>query len=200
MEAEGYIDTKVIELRRKQDQANYNNIETGIYVNNQLIEFEVQELFDKKMSIALPKGMMPMAEDMAKIKYTTENRPKIIYTNQEGTVNFTFNHFTLPIQDEETIQAVQQIKNLFKKIHPANIFYEMKEEAIDKTKLSWFDFKGYAIDSQLYHLIYVTPIEKTMLNGAFNCPFADAAEWKKAVLPVILSIKDLTAEKGAERS
>lgn len=192
---EGYIDTKVIDLRRKQNQAQYNSIKTGIYVNNRLVDFEVQELFDKKMSIALPKGMVPMAEEMVKIKYPSENRPQLIYTNEKGTVNFTFSHFTLPIQKEETIQAIQQFKNLIKKLHPANLFYEMKEEEIEDTKLSWFDFKGYAIDSQSYNLVYVTPIEKTILHGSFNCPFGDAAEWKKAVLPVILSIKDLTIKE-----
>lgn len=197
---EEYFDTKVIDLRRKEEQAPYDSIETGVYVNNRLIEFETIEIFDQKMSIALPKGMVLMPAKMAKFKYPSEDRPQHIYTNEDGSVNFTFSHFELPIEPEETLLAVEQFKSVIKKVHPANIFYEIKEETIEKTKLSWFDFKGYAVDNQTYNLIYVTPIDKTVLHGTFNCLFGDAAEWKKAVLPVILSIKDLTIKKGAERS
>lgn len=198
MAKEEYVDLKVVKRIREEKQAAFNSIETGVYVKNCLIEYEPVALFDHKMSIFLPKGLLPMPEEYAKLKYPSERRPQIIYTNQDGSVNFAFSHFNMPIERDETIQAIEQFKNIIKKVNPANILYEMKEENLGDTKLSWFDFKGYAIDGQSYNLMYVTPLEKTVMHGMFNCKFADAAEWKKAVLPAILSIVDLTVKKGDE--
>lgn len=185
-----YLDLEVIEIDRKRKQEAYDSVETGVYVNNRLIEYETVELFEKKMSIALPKGMKPMEEKMAKVKYPSEERPQVIYTSEDGEVNFAFSHYDLPIEPEETLRAIEEIKNIIKKVQPAAVIYETKEETRGGTKLSWFDFKGYGLDSQTYNLMYVTPLDKNMLHGVFNCAYGDGAQWKKAVLPAILSIQE----------
>ncbi|WP_434660105.1 hypothetical protein ACMYSL_23825 [Klebsiella sp. MISC125] len=35
-----------------------------------------------KLSIEVPQGLTPMSEEMAKIKYPSENRPQVIYCGE----------------------------------------------------------------------------------------------------------------------
>lgn len=197
-----FLDTKVAQERVKLQESQYDSLETGVYVNHKLVEFETVQLFENKLAVTLPKGLTKMPAKMKKLKYPSEERPQEIYTNEEGIVDFAFSRYDMPIEPEETIEAIGQIRAMIQKVHPANIFYDLREEDIGapglETKLSWFDFKGYAVDMQTYNLIYVTPLAKGILHGVFNCPFKDAAEWKKAALLVVKSVRDLTLKRKDE--
>lgn len=197
-----FLDTKVAQERIKLKESRYDSLESGVYVEHRLVEFEPVRLFGDKLSVMLPKGLQKMPAKMKKIKYPSEERPQEIYTNREGSVDFAFSRYDMPIEPDETIEAVQQIRSMIQRVHPANVFYDMQEESLDKagleTKLSWFDFKGYAIDMQTYNLVYVAPLAKGMLHGVFNCPFKGAAEWKKAALLVVRSVRDLTLKRKDE--
>lgn len=187
-----YIDEKILELRKKAKMEEYKNLEQGIYVKEELLEFKRIELFDKKMSIMLPTTFLDMPSSLAKIKYPSEQRPQIIKTNLNTDVNFTFSLYNIPIKSGETKEAAKQFQMTIKKINPANIFYELVEEPLGETFISWFDFKSFAIDECLYNLMYVTPIEGHILHGVFNCFYRDAIEWKDCVHKVLLSIQDFT--------
>lgn len=196
MEGKRRVDSNVVELKRKDGQSPYNILESGVYVNDRLVEFEMLKLFDEKLSIALPKGMKRMGESVALVRYPSDDRPQIIYTNEDNSVNFTFSHFEAPIKPEDTIRAIDRIKCIIRRVYPENVYFEIKEETLGATKLSWFDFKGYTLGGKSYILMYITQLEKKMLHGVFNCRFNDSAEWKKAVLTSMFSIKDLTIKDG----
>lgn len=192
---EEYLDEKVAEMKRKTWQSDYNSIETGKYVNNRLVEFEAVELFEHKLSVALPKDMKPMPQEMARFKYPSEERPQVIYTNEDGTVNFMFNHFTeMKLEAKYAMKAANQFKGIIQKVQPANIFYEMQEEELDSGTLGWFDFQSYALDSRLYNIMFITPLDGAALHGMFNCGSKDGAEWKPVVKLVMKSLVDLTVK------
>lgn len=199
---EDFLDTKVAEERIKARESKYNSIETGVYVEHKLVEFETIKLFEGKLSVALPNWVQKMPLKVRKIKYPSEERPQEIFSNEGGEVNFAFSRYEMPIEPDETIEAVQQFRSMIQKVHPANIFYELQEETVGEpgleTKLSWFDFKGYAVDMQTYNLMYVMPLAKGMLHGVFNCPFKSAASWKKAALLIARSARDLTLKRKDE--
>ena len=66
------------------------------------------------------------------------------------------------------------------------------------SKLSWFDFKGYAIDTQLYYIYYLTSIGGNLFHGIFNCMMEDMQEYKEPAFLSIRSIRDRTMRKPAE--
>ena len=85
---------------------------------------------------------------------------------------------------------------MLKQLNPAYIFYELEEKKLETTTISWFDFKSYAMDAQMYNMMYVTCIDKKLVHGNFNCLYQDMIEWKEAVNQVISSIEDCTRKKG----
>lgn len=188
-----FMDEEVVKLRQKARDSK-SSLQTGYYIDGKLIEFEEALLFDEKMSVLLPKEFVDMPLKLAKLKYPSEQRPQIIKTNLMTTVNFGFNLFDKPIKPSQIESAAASMKTMIKKVNPAIIFYEFKCETIGTQSLSWFDFKGYGVDSQIYYIDYITSIGGKVQHGIFNCTFADRGKWKETALQVFRSIRDLTVE------
>lgn len=182
-----FMDEKIIELRNQNKPIC---LEDGVYRKGEFLEFEPCKLFEEQMEIMLPKTFVDMPMKIAQIKYPSNQRPQIIKTDLLGTTNFCFNLFEQPVKSEELREAAKTFKNMIKKVHPANVFYDYKTEDLNDTKISWFDFKGYAIDTQIYYIYYVTAINGKLLHGIFSCMREDMEEYKDIAFLVMKSIKD----------
>ena len=95
---------------------------------------------------------------------------------------------------EELHEVAKTFEIIIKKTNPANVFYEKNTENIGNLRLSWFDFKGYAIDCQIYYIYYVTSIGGNLLHGIFSCVTTDVEAYKEVAFLVIKSIQDLSEE------
>lgn len=189
-----YIDEKILELRELQKKQKYNSIETGVYIKGEMVEFERKNFFDGKMSVMLPKSFVPMPSGIQRMKYPSEQRPQVIMTSLDVTTNFNFSLLPQEIAEDQTLNCVEQMKLMIKKLNPAIAFYEMEEMDRENNKLSWFDYKSYTIDEPLYNIMYVTPIDGKVMHGIFNCLYRNMEEWKQAALQVIASIWDTAKE------
>ena len=84
-----FFDEKILELRDKARKEKFSNLETGMYIKNEKVEFERMFLFEDKMSILLPTILVDMPSNLVRLKYLSELRPQIIKTTLDTTVNFT---------------------------------------------------------------------------------------------------------------
>lgn len=185
-----YIDEEIIKLRRRKEQEKFCNLDTGMYVDNQFIEFEKTYMEEVDISISLPQTFVTMPESMTKIKYPAETRPQIIKTSLDTGVNFTFSSIDMQLKGEQLSMAAKQMKQIIQKLNPANLFYEEKPDTTDcGNAVSWFDYLSHAIDEQVYNLMYLLPLTENMvLHGCFNCKHDLKEEWKPIVLLVMKSI------------
>ena len=188
------LDEQIIELRRKEKATSEDIHGDGITINGELLTFKETLLFKDKMSIWLPESFVDMPSKIARIKYPSEQRPQIIKTDLLGSTNFAFNLFSKPIKPAQMQSAADGMKAILKKVNPANIFYESATEPLDETMLSWFEFKGHGIDTQIYYIVFLTSIGGNLMHGIFNCAIADMEPWKNAAFQVIRSIQDKTTE------
>ena len=187
-----FLDEKIIEARRKEAQKELNIREDGLIVNGEQIDFQEMLLFHEKMTILLPTSFVDMPQKIARIKYPSEQRPQIIKTDLLGSTNFAFNLFDKTIKPVQMQSAADGMKSILKKVNPANIFYESGTEPLGETMLSWFEFKGHGIDTQIYFIVFLTSIGGKLMHGIFNCAVADMEAWKEAAFQVIRSIQDRT--------
>lgn len=187
-----FLDEKIVEARRRESQKKLNIREDGLIVNGEQIDFQETSLFHEKMTILLPTTFVDMPQKIARIKYPSEQRPQIIKTDLLGSTNFAFNLFDKEIKPIQMKSAADGMKSILKKVNPANIFYESGTEPLGETMLSWFEFKGHGIDTQIYYIVFLTSIGGKLMHGIFNCAIADMEAWKKAAFQVIRSIQDRT--------
>lgn len=196
-----YMDEKIVAQKRLAEKSKYSTVDTGMYIEDELVNFCPVELFGGKMRVMLPEAFTDMDPEIATIKYPSAARPQVIQTNAAGSINFTFSHFAAqPLRQEQVKDAAAQFKTLIRRVHPANVFYDMKEEEVGGNTLWWFDYKGYAVDDQTYNLVYLVSVDGRMMHGVFNCVFRDIEEWKPAAMQVMLSVRDLTLQKEGGQS
>ena len=89
-----HYDKQILEARQEEKRREHRTLETGIYVDDELITFEKIILPDTKIQMFLP-----MQETVRNVKYPSCNAPDFIVTSLDSTVNFGFN--VLPVQLEE---------------------------------------------------------------------------------------------------
>ena len=175
------IDEVVLELRRELEKSKHTNVYTGMYANRQLIRFQRFFFFQDKMSIMLPEDFQEMDPDMARFKYPAENRPELILTSEDSTVNFTLKYVDVPVREEELLPLFGCVPALW---------------VCEVTLCCGFRDKSYALDDAMYNFMYLTDIDGHLLQGACNCPFAIYKEWKEIARQVVMSVRDRTKEES----
>ncbi len=188
-----FLDEEIMEFRKSAKKSKYNSLETGMYIKDRLIHFKETHVLSDKVSVMLPEGLTDMPLGIAKIKYPSEQRPQVIKTSDDGTVNFTFSLYDTEFNERQIEDALGQFKAVIRKVNPAFIFYDFVVES-DKA-LGWFDFKSYGLDEQIYNVMYLLPVEGKLMHGIFNCLYRDILEWKEAVHQIMMSVTDLTQKK-----
>nr|WP_317358984.1 hypothetical protein [uncultured Tyzzerella sp.] len=185
-----FLDEKILEMKNIKNKLENTNIKNGVYIKEEFVKFEEFKLFNNSMSVFLPNSFIDLPENMKKVKYPSEHRPQIIKTSLDTSVNFCFSLLPLPIKNEQTKEAIKQFKTIIKRVNPAYIFYDLKEEQIGDKTVSWFDFKSYGVDFPMYNIMYIIPIRNKVMQGVFNCLYKDIDEWKEYAMQVIKSIKE----------
>lgn len=192
-----FIDKEIFDLKREEKKAQHRDLTTGIYIHDRLVEFSRLEIPDFGFSIMQPEDFINMPVSIAKIKYPAENRPQLIRTSLDTTVNFTFSILAEDVSNDKVKSVAEKMRDVIRHVNPANIFYDIQEEVIEDTSLCWFNYKTYAIDEQLYIIMFITSIYNgKLLHGMFNCKFSEMNEWHDAAVQVITSIQKLSEQEA----
>lgn len=190
-EKEEFFDEKILEYRRRARSEKYSTLETGMYINNELVQFERRSLFGDKISIMLPDSFVNLPSDLAKIKYMSEQRPQIIMTSLDTTVNVGLSFTNVIIETDQLKGLIEQSKSALKNMNPAIIFHESKVEEDIDLPLAWFEFKSYGLDKSVYNLMFIVRAYSKMLHGSFNCSYDYALEWREAARQMVYSIREV---------
>lgn len=68
-----YLDEDFLKLKRREKYAKYSTLETGIYIKDELVEFEPRDIPELNINASLPKTFVRMPLSIAKIKYLIHN-------------------------------------------------------------------------------------------------------------------------------
>lgn len=191
---EEFFDEKILEYRRHARNEKYSTLETGMYIKNELVRFERKEMFQGKLGVMLPESFVTLRVKLARIKYSSQQRPQVIRTSRDTTVNFGMSLTDIGIEEEHIKELRDQSREALKRLNPAFVFYE---SGVDKrhVPVGWFEFKSYGLDTDVYNLMFVSRIGGKMLHGIFNCDYEDVLEWREAARQMMYSILDLSEEE-----
>jgi len=185
-----YIDEQILKAVNEMEKQEVKKLEDGIEIGDITYTFSEQFFFDDRASIMVPDQFIEMPQNLAEIKYPSSQRPKIILTDKEtGGYNVTLNLVDSPGADEFMKDLVKGIKNIIKKMQPSNVFYEENIEKINGRNIGWFDYKGPAIDTQIYYYQFFAGVDNQTLFGAVNCPYDEHMVWKPIAKQIMESLK-----------
>jgi hypothetical protein len=145
-------------------------------------------LLKGKLSVDLPKGFGLMSKEMLAAKYPANNRPTLVYTNDNGTVNFAFNHTANKLPKNRLKDYLPAFVKQFGSIYPNIEWFDKKVKKIDNRDFIVLEFITPAIDSKIYNLMHITVLEGRMLMCTFNCTESQKNEWETKAKESLKSI------------
>jgi len=165
-----------------------NNISDGfIIIDDKKITVKRRFLLDKKMSVIMPEAFTLMSKEVAKIKYPSENRPAVIYTNEDTTINFTFTHRDDKASNEEIPGVKDAIQPLVMRMFPSSSVIESETIEASGKNISYYDYITPALDMEIYNLTFMFSLEERLVLGGFNCPSDAMDDWKPVFLQMLES-------------
>ena len=175
-----HYDKQILEARHEEERRRHTTLETGIYVDDELITFAQTTLPDTRIQLYLPEQFVTMPDQVRDMKYPSRNAPDFIVTSLDSTVNFGFNVFPVRLEEGGTGVMSSQFQEALRNVNPSIRINEgVDNMATDKgSEMSWFGFKGYALDGQTYNRMYIIRLAKTALHGIFNCPPRVRDQWE----------------------
>lgn len=188
-------DEKIILRRNEEIKKQYQNIETGIYIGNQFYIFEKNVLFDGRMEMFLPEEFDDMPREMLQKKYPSELRPQIVKTNVSGDINFTFSLLETKVGYEQLSDTVSDYMSVIRRLQPGNLFFDKGTLMTVNTGCAWTEFSSYAINEDLYNMLFLSVIEGKLMLGMFNCPLSQGSDWKSFRNQILGTISDITKEE-----
>lgn len=190
-----FKDEQLIKERHQEHRKKYTGIETGIYSGEEFLEFEETRLFQERVGVVLPVKFQDMLPEDAKKKYPSEQRPQIIKTNSNGTVNFAFNLLEQEIEEEMLEAAVRDFVRVMKRLYPTNICLKIEQGQGTHLPYASAEFTSLAVNENLYNMVGISPIGKDLLMFLFNCPFDKRTDWSLCMTQIRGSIADYSEEE-----
>ncbi|MDR0489852.1 MAG: hypothetical protein LBH28_01210 [Oscillospiraceae bacterium] len=195
----------IIALQKKVMQEQFSSIHSIVtYVAGKRYHFVEHEISLADILIHLPREFVDLPPIIAKQKYPSENRPKIIKTSLDISVNFAFNSLPQEIQVDDLIVFRDSSLDALKKLYPHNTYLERGLDYYGPTKsklFSWYEYCGPTLDADSYTFSAFMRENRRLLFYLFNCPMGVYESWRPVVFETILSIRDKPIDwKGESES
>jgi hypothetical protein len=153
------------------------------------IELEKRNVLGNKVEILIPKGFKEMTPEMLDLKYKGQNKPTLVFTDEEGTVNIAFNHLSNVANGTVIESYKNSIKSSFQKSFPNAMWKGDGVKEINGRKVGYIKLVTDAIDQKVYNSLFITHCEGKLLIGTFNCTEKLLSKWEQASEEMIASLK-----------
>lgn len=176
--------------RRKK----FTSVETGIYAGEEWIEFKETRIF-QTVGVILPVTFQDMDVAEARRKYPSEQRPKIIKTNLDGSVNFTFNLVNQKLEETQLEAVVTDFARVMKRLYPTNICLKLEEGCGAGLPYAAMEFTSVAINENLYNMLAAYKLKDQLLLFLFNCLYESRTEWENCLVQIRERVTDHSEDK-----
>ena len=154
-------------------------------------KFVMQTLLDGKVYIAVPRDFELMSEDIARLKYPSERRPPIVFTNTEGTVNITVKPTAQRVTEANIDSARISLTESLRRIYPSGNVGSRLFDLGDRTAF-FINMTTPAIDTEIRNMITGAAVDGRLVLFGFNVTRELESEWidKGAIILMTVLIFD----------
>ncbi len=153
------------------------------------IVLEERTVLDGKLRLRLPMDFTIMAEDKLKLKYPSENRPSMAYTNKAGSVNVAINHTQDTLPEEYLPEFHEKVETMFQNLYPETTWYCSEFGTINGTDWFILELDTPTINVPVRNVMAFTSLEDRMLAVTFNVTKNIESEWMGAGYAIIESLE-----------
>lgn len=150
---------------------------------------EPRTLLNGKVTLLLPKEFKPMSEEMLKVKYPSERRPTLVFSNERGSVNLALNHTRNSLPADRLAAFHKGMETTFKRLYPSAKWFRSERVNLNGREFFVMEFRTPAIDTEVRNLMAGTSLDGRLLLFSFNVTKELEKEWLNAGTRMIESIK-----------
>ena len=186
-------DENIIAARVAAESVKRHSIRNNVTINGVTYQFEERE-FHPEFAMVLPTCFKDLAPEYVRIKYPREDRPEIILTNADTTVNFAFSYNEAPPESLESRLA--KYRAVAKRLIPGYVFLSEKIYSLENgMDVACYDYRLNALDADVYSLCFFTDLPDGQLFCWFTCPIELQVKWEPLVKQMIETIKPLLQDE-----
>lgn len=153
------------------------------------IDLETKSLLNDKVELKVPKEFDIMSEELIKMKYPSERRPTLVYSNESGGINVALNL----TQNQASQQLIPAYKDnfvkTFKNLYPSAEWKNSGVNTINGRKVGYLELVTPAMDTEIYNLMFFTDLDGKLLLCTFNCTKKSIEEWTPTAKEIMNSLK-----------
>ncbi|MEN8120288.1 MAG: hypothetical protein ABFS35_08075 [Bacteroidota bacterium] len=153
------------------------------------IELVNKSLLNDKVELKIPKDFEIMSEELMKVKYPSERRPTLVYSNETGGINVALNLTENKASQELIEPYVENFVKTFKNMYPSAEWKGSGSKNINGKKIGYLKLITPAIDTKIYNVIFFTDLDKKLLLCTFNCTEKSITEWEMTADEIMNSLK-----------
>lgn len=140
---------------------------------NNSIEMEYEDFGG--ILLKIPKDFEIMAAEYVEMKYPLEDRPSLVYTNEDGSINIGYSVKETLLGNDEVEETTKQVADIYDDIFESLDFDIIKK---DNYNIGMLKFISPAVDSKIYNHLMIMSIDGKVVMVSFNCMEEDMDEWK----------------------
>ena len=193
-----FADEAIIKMRVEAEQRKW---ESNIDLSKEQIlygeayNFAPKQFFDDRLELMAPREFSPMSEEMAAEKYLTSQKPQVILSNRDYTIDITLNLLEDALLVEQIPQCLQKLKNTIRDVYPATLFYDAELIDTDGAPVAYMDFKSSSLGGPVYNIMFASALCGRPLIGTFNCQFEHWEQWRPVALEMLKTIREIKEER-----
>ena len=152
------------------------------------IELELKSLLGDRVELKIPKEFNLMSEELMKLKYPSNKRPTIVFSDETGGINVALN-LTENNASQELIEPyVENFVKTFKGIYPSAEWKDSGITEINGQKVGYLKLITPAIDTKIYNVMFFTDLDGKLLLSTFNCTEKSISEWEETADEIMNSL------------
>ncbi|WP_238602196.1 hypothetical protein [Lysinibacillus parviboronicapiens] len=137
-----------------------------------------QALLNGKITLRMPKLFSIMLPELASLKYPSERRPNIIYTDESTTINLAFNMTPHVLTETGVAEFQENMIDVLEKAQPSAEWLDTDVIEINDKTIGFIEVITPAIDGDIFNLMFFASIDGQALIGTFNCMEEDLEDWR----------------------
>lgn len=153
------------------------------------IDLEIKSLLNDKVELKIPKDFDIMPGKLMKLKYPSERRPTLVYSNETGGINVALSL----TQNQASQQMIPAYKDnfvqTFKNLYPSAEWKDSGVKTINGRKVGYLELITPAIDTEIYNLMFFSDLDGKLLLCTFNCTKKSIDEWTPIAKEIMNSLK-----------
>lgn len=165
--------------------------EQTFQVGEEEIVLKPKMVLEDQLSMLIPEEFDIMAEEIAQIKYPSERRPPIIYTNEASSINVVLNYLEDEIKNKQIEEFHTSVEGMFQNLYPSAEWLSAEVIQNDAGKnIGVLELVTPTIDGEVYNLIHFMELDGRVLMVSFNCTDQEMEDWKPIGKEIMNSITE----------